>query len=62
MENGGSELAKIEFSNNQDNINYILKQVLSIIKECANSIIVLHNIGILHCDIKLDNFLYKKKR
>ena len=62
MENGGNELAKITFTQNQDGINYKLKEVLSIIKECANAILVLHDIGILHCDIKLQNFLYKKKR
>ncbi len=57
MENGGNTLYSISFPES----NKKLTDILIIIKECAKSIEVLHKIGIIHCDIKSDNFLFKEK-
>lgn len=71
MENGGYELLNLDFNDKYNNILFhsipykiILNRlniVLYIIKECAKAIQVLHNIYIIHCDIKPENFLYSIK-
>ena len=60
MENGGFELQNIFYSRilKKENTLNSLNIVLYVIKECAKAIQVLHNINIIHCDIKLQNFLY----
>ena len=60
MENGGNELYDYKIP---IDIHIITKlsNILIIIKECAKAIYVLHKIGIIHCDIKLENFLFKEQ-
>ena len=60
MENGGNELSKI-ISKYVILSKERLLDILVIIKECAKAIQILHNIDIIHCDIKLENFLYSEK-
>jgi serine/threonine protein kinase len=66
MENGGNDLSKIDFplygKNHYKRISRQFYSILNIIKECSKSIQVLHNIDIIHCDIKLENFLYKENK
>jgi hypothetical protein len=57
MENGGNELLKINFHPK----NKSLSDVLFIIKECAMATKILHDIDIIHCDIKPANFLFNEK-
>ena len=59
MEYGGIELEKYNFPD--INIKEKLYIVLTIIKECAKAIKALHNIRIIHCDIKPQNFLIIEK-
>jgi hypothetical protein len=59
MENGGKELYKYVMSPNMIFITK-LRNTLIIIKECAEAIQVLHHNDMIHCDIKLENFLIKE--
>ena len=66
MENGGGELSNFKINDYRyktEDIPYgtildRLNILLHIIKECSKAIQVLHNIDMVHCDIKLENFLY----
>jgi hypothetical protein len=59
MENGGIELYK--YSIIEKPLKNKLYDVLSIIKQCAEATLVLHKFGIIHCDIKPENFLVKEE-
>jgi hypothetical protein len=63
MEYGGIDLNKYNFPDTElpENYKSNLYNVLTIIKECAKAIKVLHDIGIIHLDIKLQNFLIIEK-
>jgi hypothetical protein len=58
IENGGIELYKYPIMGKT--LKNKLYDVLIIIKQCAEAILVLHKIGIIHCDVKSENFLLKK--
>ena len=52
------EFQKINFNNNNYNINFLL----SIIKQLFQSIEFIHKNKIIHCDIKPENILFKENR
>ena len=60
MENGGKELFDYEVTRTDTFITN-LSNILIIIKECSKAIQILHKIGIIHCDIKLENFLFTEQ-